>query len=171
MNKLLIFLLIFLSHSIQAELVSADSNGFEVKIEKLVPVSQPTAYQQFINVGSWWNADHTWFGKSEDLYIEAKAGGCFCEVSGDKQALHMLVSYVNPNKELRMIGGLGPLQAMGVHGGMVWKFEKVDNKTTKIVFNYKVVGRMEGGLDTLAPVVEKVLNLQLSGLANKLSGK
>jgi hypothetical protein len=30
----------------------------------------------------------------------------------------MAVSYVEPNTELRMIGGLGPLQIMGVQGGM-----------------------------------------------------
>ena len=171
MNKLVLLLLLTLSSVVHAELISKDKYGFEVKIEKTVPVDQASAYQQFLQVGDWWNGDHTWFGQSKDLYIEARAGGCFCEVSGDKQALHMLVSYVNPNKELRMIGGLGPLQPMGVHGGMVWQFEKVDNNHTKIIFNYKVIGRMEGGLDTLAPVVAKVLDLQVSGLANKLSGK
>ena len=169
MRTLLLLLCLTLSCSLHAELVSKDKYGFEVKIEKTVPVSTAVAYQQFLQVGQWWNGDHTWFGQSKDLYIEAKAGGCFCEKSGDKQALHMLVSYVDPNNELRMIGGLGPLQSMGVHGGMVWQFKKIDDSNSKIIFIYKVVGRMEGGLDKLAPVVANVLELQVNGLANILN--
>ena len=67
------------------------------------------------------------------MTIEAKAGGCFCEKSEEKEVLHMTVSYVEPNKEIRMVGGLGPLQMLGVHGGMSWKFEAIDANTTKIL--------------------------------------
>ncbi|TQV88347.1 SRPBCC domain-containing protein [Aliikangiella coralliicola] len=168
MKKFVFLLTLVLSFNLQAELISQDDYGFEIKIEKTVPVSQAKAYQQFLNVGQWWNAEHTWFGRSENLSIEAKAGGCFCEFNGDKQALHMLVSYVHPNNEIRMIGGLGPLQGLGVHGGMSWRFVKIDENKTKIIFNYKVVGRMEGGLKTLGPVVDGVLNIQIMGLVSRV---
>lgn len=167
MKKLLLAALTLACASAQAELGHTDDYGFEVKIERTVTASQTKAYQQMLNVGQWWNKDHTWFGESDKMYIEPKVQGCFCEINGDKQALHMTVSYVDPNNEIRMIGGLGPLQSLGVHGGMSFKFEKLAEHKTKIVFNYKVVGTMQGGLKPLAPVVDKVLTLQLDNLAGR----
>ena len=80
------------------------------------------AYDRFVAVDEWWVESHTWYGSRENLRIDARAGGCFCEISGDNQVLHMLVTYVQPGVELKMTGGLGPLQMMGLHGGMSWRF-------------------------------------------------
>ena len=167
MKKTLLPLLLALPLSAQAELDSVDTYGFELTIERTVAATQEKAYRQFLNVGQWWNQDHTWFGHSKGLTIDPKAGGCFCEIDGKKQAMHMIVSYVDPNQELRMIGGLGPLQMLGVHGGMSWQFSEVDKGKTKITLNYKVIGRMKEGLDKLAPVVDSVLNVQMNNLAAK----
>jgi hypothetical protein len=165
-----IFLLLLLLPTASfAQVISSDNHGFQLKIESIVNVNQQQAYQQFINVGQWWNADHTWFGKAENLTIDAKVNGCFCEIDGDKQAQHMMVSFVNPNNEIKMVGGLGPLQMMGVNGGMSWKFEKIDTTHTKIVFHYQVSGYINGGLTKLAPVVDQVQRLQLNRLTSLLN--
>lgn len=169
MKKCLLVWLLALPISAQAELIGLDDYGFEVKIEHKVAVSNAKAYQQFLNVGQWWNGEHTWFGQSKNLSIDPRAGGCFCEIDGNKQAMHMQVSYVDPNNELRMTGGLGPLQMLGVYGGMSWQFKKIDATSSTIIFNYKVIGTMEGGLKPLAPVVDKVLNIQLAGLVDKIN--
>ncbi|RHW74663.1 hypothetical protein D1094_17840 [Colwellia sp. RSH04] len=63
-----------------------------------------------------------------------------------------------------MIGGLGPLQMLGIHGGMSWKFESLTESTTNIIFNYQVTGYMDGGLDKLTPIVDNVQNIQLARL-------
>ena len=125
--------LLALSLNVHADVISSDEHGFEIYIEKTVLVDHKTAYEQFLRVGEWWNADHTWFGDAGNLSIEAKAGGCFCETSGDRQVLHMTVSFVDPGNEVRMVGGLGPLQMMGVHGGMSWKLEVLPLLSSNIV--------------------------------------
>ncbi len=163
---LLLLLLPFISVS---QVIGSDNHGFQLKIEKEVNVDKATAYQQFINVSQWWNADHTWFGNSEELSIEPVVGGCFCEINGDKQAMHMTISYVEPNNEIKMVGGLGPLQMMGLNGGMSWKFDAIDDKRTKITFHYQVSGYVNGGLTKLAPIVDQVQRLQLTRLANLLN--
>ncbi|TPH18146.1 SRPBCC domain-containing protein [Litorilituus lipolyticus] len=167
--KYLFMLLLLINGTCFAKVISKASNGFSIKIETKVPVNNEVAYQQFLKVGKWWHPDHTWFGKSESLTIIPEVGQCFCEKNGDKQALHMTISYVDPNKEIRMIGGLGPLQMLGIHGGMSWKFEPVTDSTTKIIFTYQVSGYMDNGLDSLAPIVDKVQGIQLARLKAILS--
>jgi len=81
----------------------------------------------------------------------------------------MTVSYVEPNKEIRMVGGLGPLQMLGVHGGMSWKFEPLTENTSKIIFHYQVSGYMEDGFTLLANAVDKVQTIQIERLQAKIS--
>lgn len=155
--------------SSHAEVVGSDKHGFELKIEREVNVSRSIAYQQFLNVGQWWSPDHTWFGKAKNLSITPEVGGCFCEISNQKQAMHMTVSFVNPDNEIKMIGGLGPLQMMGINGGMSWKFTSLDDKRSLITFHYQVSGYISGGLNKLAPIVDQVQSLQLNRLASLLN--
>lgn len=166
--KTLILMFLF-PLSALAEVEYSSDIGFSINIERQVKVNQQTAYQQFKRIGEWWIADHTYYGKSENLSLDLKAGGCFCEIEGGKQVLHMTVSFVNPGTEVKMIGGLGPLQMMGISGGMSWKFEALDNGNTKIIHRYQVSGSIEGGLDKLAPIVNKVQTMQVDSLASRLS--
>ena len=107
-----------------ADVLSAGVHGFVIEITGKVDVEPSAAYDQFLRVNEWWDGDHSWFGSADNFYIEPKVGGCFCEINGEQQAQHMQISFVNPGREIRMLGGLGPLQMMGLHGAMSWKFEK-----------------------------------------------
>jgi hypothetical protein len=168
-NRLtLIVLSIGCSSSAISEVLESNEHGFTIEIERVVPVKPYIAYQQFLKVADWWNHDHTYFGKSENLTIDATAGGCFCEIDGNKQVLHMTVSFVDPNREIRMIGGLGPLQMMGAYGGMSWKFIPIEDNSTKIIHRYQVSGTVKGGLIPIAPVVDRVQTIQVEGLVNQL---
>ena len=152
-----------------ADVIESDQQGFIIKIERTASADVKTSYQQFLNVGQWWNGDHTWFGDAENLSIEAKAGGCFCEKSGEKEVLHMTVSYIEPMKEVRLIGGLGPLQMLGVHGGMSWKFKALDSTHTLITQQYHVIGYIKGGMEGFATIVDTVQTIQIDSLIAKLS--
>ncbi len=165
----LMFALLLLPLNLIAKVVDSAPGGFVLKVERQVDVAPSVAYQHFSQINKWWIADHTYFGKSQNLSLELSAGGCFCEIEGDKQVMHMMVSYVEPDKEVRMVGGLGPLQMMGVNGGMSWKFESLKNGKTKITHQYQVSGWSAGGLDKLAPIVDKVQTMQVDALVNSLN--
>ena len=154
--------------SLGAEVLTTASDGFLIKIEREVAVTPQQAYEQFISINDWWISGHTYFGEAKNLSIDPKAGGCFCEIKGDKQVLHMTISFVDPGKEIRMVGGLGPLQMMGVHGGMSWKFENLDEHKTKIIHQYRVVGSSDQALNKLAPIVDKVQSQQVDALVKRL---
>src|SRR5437879_12848164 len=71
---------------VRAEVKDASASGFTIENSAVVPLDASTAWQALIgSVDSWWPKDHTWWGRASRLTIEARAGGCFCEVAGDRQ--------------------------------------------------------------------------------------
>lgn len=164
---LLAWLLIF-SLSGQAEVKHISDYGFIIENRVQVPSSQKMTWKALVNdVGKWWPADHSWFGEAGNFSIEAKAGGCFCEIYADNQVQHMQIEVVQPPSLLRMTGGLGPLQSMGLYGALDWKLNQTDSGT-EIVLTYKVHGLNPDGFKKLAPIVDHVQGLQLGGLGDYL---
>jgi hypothetical protein len=154
---------------VTGEVLESGENGFYLEVTEEVVAGPQETYAQFIRVAEWWNPDHTWFGDAENLIIEPVAGGCFCERAGDRSALHMVVSYVNPGDQVNMLGGLGPLQGMGLQGVMVWRFEALPSGGTRILHTYRVTGQAPGGTEKLARVVDQVQTQQVGRLQSRLT--
>ncbi len=152
-----------------AEVRYATDNGFFLEVTRDVAASPDTSYAQFLRVGEWWNGDHTWFGDAANLSITPEAGGCFCEKAGGRSAFHMLVTYVDPGRAMHLVGGLGPLQGLGLHGAMSWKFESREDGGTRIVHGYRVTGYYPDGLQGLAKVVDQVQTGQVEALQARLN--
>jgi hypothetical protein len=151
-----------------AEIKDAKPDGFTLEHSAWVPATPQAAYAALVNdVGRWWPADHTWWGDASKLSISDKAGGCFCEINGAQQAWHMTVTFTDPGTLLRMTGGLGPLQGMGLHGALEWRFAE-EKGGTRITLWYRVGGYTPDDLGKFAPAVDKVQGVQLGGLATFL---
>ncbi len=153
------------------EVVDSSESGFTSRDSIQVSAPPDAVYGALVNdVHEWWDADHTYTGDSANMSIEAEAGGCFCESLPDNpnggSVQHMEVVYVEPGRSLRMRGGLGPLQAMGVAGAMTFDLE-ASGDGTEITLTYAVGGYSpgEGGLGSLAEVVDGVVRGQLESLA------
>ena len=152
----------------RAEVKDSAPNGFTIENSQVVPVDAATAWKALVDdVGRWWPKDHTWWGDASKLSIQARAGGCFCEVDGERQAWHMTVTFVDPGSTLRMTGGLGPLQGMGLDGALEWRFAKAA-EGTKITLWYRAGGYTPDDINKFVPVVDQVQGQQLGGLADYL---
>lgn len=152
-----------------AEVKDSAPGGFTVENSRTVPVDAMTAWDALVTgVDLWWPKDHSWWGDASRLSINPRAGGCFCEMAGRQQAQHMTVTYVDPGKTLRMTGGLGPLQGMGLHGALEFRLVEAGEGATRITMYYRVGGYSPDDLGKLAPVVDRVQSLQLGGLADFL---
>jgi uncharacterized protein YndB with AHSA1/START domain len=151
--------------SAQGAVSDAQSDGFTVRQSVVIDAPRADVYIAAINhVGQWWSADHTVSGDANNMYIEAKPQGCFCEALGSGGGVvHMTVTFVNPTVMLRLSGGLGPLGLMGVSGNMTWEFEDSDEGTS-VTWNYAVGGYLPQGLDQIASAVDAVLSEQLNSL-------
>lgn len=147
----------------------ASASGFTVENVEVVPVDAATAWKALVHdVDLWWPKDHTWWGKASKLSIDARAGGCFCEIAGARQAQHMVVTFVDPEQTLRMVGGLGPLQGMGLHGALEFRLAPDKGGGTRITLYYRAGGYSPDDLGKFAPVVDQVQGVQLRGLADHL---
>ncbi|OZB05172.1 MAG: hypothetical protein B7X54_06160 [Idiomarina sp. 34-48-12] len=71
---------------------------------------------------------------------------------------------VIPNKFVRLLGGLGPLQGEGVTGVMEWRLDNIDDMSTELTVFYRVGGYTPNDLSQWAPAVENVLQQQMSAM-------
>lgn len=159
-----------------AGVVDTTASGFTLENSREVPVDAGTAWKALAeDIDRWWPKDHTWWGNESALSIDPRAGGCFCErvrKAGDgREAQHLTVTFVEPGKLMRMIGGLGPLQGMGLHGVLEWRIVATGESATRITLWYRAGGYAPDDLSKLAPVVDRVQAAQLGALADFLAAK
>ena len=149
------------SSAAQAEVVSVNANGLHVRHEVQIVVLPPNAFAAFGQMSGWWNAEHTYSGKSSNLSLSLTPGGCMCERFTDGGGIeHMRVTYVEPGKRVVMTGSLGPLLYLATSGVMDVQFERIAGGT-KVTLDYKAAGFAEGGADKIAPIVDSVLADQM----------
>ena len=154
----------------EAKLIDSSPSGFTLENTVVVAADADRAWSALVgDVEAWWPRDHRWWDDSR-LEIEARAGGCFCERAGDRQAQHLQVTFVDPGKTLRLVGGLGPLQGMGLHGALEFRLAPAGDGRTRITLWYRAGGYTPDDLSKFAPVVDRVQAQQLGGLADHLGG-
>lgn len=165
-KRLCFGMLFLLSFATSAQVKHVSEHGFVV--ENIIETTlAPSAIWQALtqDVDLWWPKDHSWWYGT--FSIDAVAGGCFCEVNGSQSAEHMRIVFVDPNKVLRMSGGLGPLQGMGMNGALDWVMTPLENGT-QVTLTYRVHGINPDGFAELAPIVAHVQGLQLGALKSYL---
>jgi hypothetical protein len=158
--------------SLVAEVKDSSAVGFTIQDTLMISAPPLEAYHALVaDIGSWWDPMHTFSGDANNLSLDDKAGGCFCEkLKNGGSVRHLEVVFADPGKTLRMIGGLGPLQAMAVSGSMTWLFSKTDDGSM-ITLIYSVSGYRFGGLQNMAPLVDKVMVEQLKRLKEFIEKK
>jgi hypothetical protein len=155
---------------VSAKVDEASATGFVVSLEAQMPEPPSAAYARFVDIGSWWSADHTFSGSSANMTLSAAQGGCWCESLPDGGFVrHMEVAYAAPGDMLVLRGELGPLLFMGVAGAMTVSF-KQDGQGTKLSLRYTVGGHDPENFVDLATAVDAVLGEQVKSLTAKSSG-
>lgn len=167
MKIIALILILFTATASQAEVTEVSEQHFVISINTTIDVPSSEAYDQFVQIGEWWQDSHTWFGDASKMIIESKAGGFFCERNGEQQALHMTISQIIPGKSIHMTGGLGPLSSLAVNGYMRWNFEATEDSTTKLKLNYLVTGFVNQKTADWAKAVDGVLMQQVENLTEK----
>ncbi|MFL6743145.1 MAG: ATPase [Sphingomicrobium sp.] len=140
-----------------AEVVASSPNGFEVRHTVPLVVKPEAAFQAFANLPAWWNLEHSYSGKAENLSLTLTPGGCFCERFPKGGGIeHMRVTYVDPGTRLVMTGALGPLLYEATAGVLDVQVKSTAGGS-QLTLDYKAAGFANGGADKLAPAVDAVL--------------
>lgn len=162
-----------------AEVVAQSEAGFVVKLSADAAASPVDTWRMLIAPAKWWSSDHTWSHDASNLYLDAQAGGCFCEKlpkpadapAGQRigSVEHMHVLFADPQRGLlRMRGSLGPLQGEALNGTMTITLVKTETGT-RIALEYVVGGYMRMKGEEIAPAVDGMLGQQLASLAAVLT--
>jgi uncharacterized protein YndB with AHSA1/START domain len=147
-----------------AEVVDSTVYGFAVRNVAQISAHPSRVYNTAASlVSRWWNPAHTFSNNSANLSLDARPGGCLCEIVANGGVVHLTVVNVVAQQEIRFSGGLGPLQKTGVAGTMIWKLTEAAGGT-QFEWTYTVGGYMPGGLAAIAPAVDAVLADQLNRL-------
>jgi len=166
MKKYLVALVCMLMFAPAAFARVANAAPEQLTLEYKASVKAPPAktWAALIDIAHWWSGNHTYSGSADNLALDVRAGGCWCEKLADGGGVqHMTVLMAMPGKMLRLGGGLGPLQSAPVNGVMTWKIKPVDSGS-EIAMSYLVAGSMPGGLDKVAAGVDQVLSEQFDRL-------
>jgi hypothetical protein len=158
-----------------AEVKAQSELGFAVVHGTEVKASPDALWKRLVAPKDWWNPAHSWSGSTAGFYIDAQAGGCFCELFQEKDkdgklrtvgsVEHMRVVFSDPGKVLRLRGSLGPLQSEAMTGTL--SISIVPGKIasqSRISFAYVVGGFMRYKTAEISPAVDKMLGEQFARL-------
>jgi uncharacterized protein YndB with AHSA1/START domain len=149
-----------------ADVTDASADGFTSVHTIVISGARERVWQALTaEIGRWWDARHSYSGVASNFSLDARAGGCFCEALPNGGGVeHLRVVFVDTQHSIRLAGGLGPLQSMGVAGSMEFALEDGDRGATRLEYRYTVGGYYPGGLDTVASAVDLVQLGQLQRL-------
>jgi uncharacterized protein YndB with AHSA1/START domain len=148
----------------RSEVVTASANAASVRIAVPIAAAPDKVYAAFLEIGRWWDKEHTYSGDSANLKLTATPGGCFCEaLPGGGGVLHMTVVNVVPNQRMTLTGALGPLQTAGIAGAMTLSFVPKDSGS-ELVLVYNFAGAYPNGVPSIAGGVNEVLQAQMARL-------
>jgi len=160
-----------------ADVVRAGDDSFVTRHEVVVEASPKDVWLALISPADWWQPEHTWSGDSKNLSLMPKAGGCFCETipevdepgrfTLEGSVEHMRVVQAYPERALRMVGSLGPLQSEPVTGVLTIAISTTP-RGTRIVWEYNVGGPMRYEVAVISKTVDGVMGAQLAALAEPL---
>ena len=150
-----------------ADVEHSDADGFSLVINADSPSDVDTLWQRIVHPELWWNSSHTWSGDAANMSLDARAGGCWCEVvsSGGSVAHGTVVAFEPARGRVMMRAELGPLQAMAVNGWLEWRVAARADGGSHVRWRYTVRGQGIDANGALAAGVNAVLIEQIGRLA------
>src|SRR3546814_7103662 len=152
--------------------VTASSDaGFAVENSVQVAADAATVYRLLSQPGRWWNGAHSYSGSAANLRLEPVAGGCFCEaLPGEEGRVgsveHARVIHAAPDRQLRLSGALGPLQAEAVIGTLTFDIAP-SGKGVRVVMSPLVGGYKIGRAQRRDSVCQDVDSTVVAESLNK----
>ncbi len=150
---------------LRAEVTATSANGFQVKHVGTVNADRALAFSKFVEEFSrWYDANHTYSLKAENLSIDLERHCMLEKLPEGGFVRHMEVVFYQPGRMIRMTGGLGPLQGLGVFGALTFEFQPVEGsaEATQVTLTYNVSGAEFLKLNDIASPVNSVLGMQLA---------
>ncbi len=150
--------------ALQGEVIESAADGFHIVIRETTHLNPQDAYRVMVeDFSQWYDSSHSYGGVAENLTLDLQRHAMLEQLPDGGFVRHMEIVFHQPGKVLRLTGGLGPLQGMGVSGALTFTFQPVESGT-EIMLTYHVGGSSLANLDKIAGPVDGVLTTQLQRL-------
>ncbi len=151
--------------SAAAEVVSATPERAELRYSAEFAAPPEDVWRAIGRIDRWWSGAHTYSGDARRLRLDLAAPGCFCERWPGGSVTHMQVTMALPGQTLRLVGGLGPLQASPLNGVMTFSLTPA-GEGARLTLTYVLAGQAADALDAFAPLGDQVVGEQFARLAS-----
>ena len=134
--------LVALIPNLHSETKEIKTAAFQIQQEVVIAAKPEAVYDAATgDISGWW--DHHMSEHPKKLYIEAKPGGCFCEIFDDagSGAQHAVVIYADRGKLLRFTGPLG-FSGMAIDSVTTYEFLP-DSAGTKLRVTVNITGQID----------------------------
>jgi hypothetical protein len=153
---------VLLAGAARAEVTDRSAAGFEAVERTTIAAAPGKVWDILMRPDRWWSSQHTFSGDAKNLYFDPS--GCFCERLKLGAVRNMSIVYTDGATQLRLQGGLCPLQFTGASGRLGVTLKPAAGGT-EVIMTYDVGGYAKGGLsETYAAPVDRVLGEQLARL-------
>ncbi|MEQ1611022.1 MAG: hypothetical protein ABL956_18980 [Hyphomonadaceae bacterium] len=88
----------------QADVQASAADGIIIQIKAEVALDRDDAWARLLNISARWNASHTYCGDARAMNLDAKAGGCWCDLWSGGEVEHGRVVMVRPEEAIRPWG-------------------------------------------------------------------
>lgn len=149
------FLLTSFTLPVQAEVIEASDTHYRLSHSATTTISPEALWERLIHPEQWWNPDHSYSGKAENLSLDPQAGGLWREDWDGGSVAHGTVVQIIKGNVLRLEAPFGPLQGMGAY--VIWsiKIEPSGSGST-ITFDEVAMAPPGSSLEAVAPAVDGV---------------
>ena len=168
MRTVVFGILVLVCHQhVAAEVLKSEKDGFLIEIKQATIAEPAECFRIFVeDFGKWWDPSHSYSRNPASMSLDLKRMAMFEKLPNNGFVRHMEIVFYQPDKMLRLSGGLGPLQPKGVSGALTFEFQKTD-QGCEVLVSYNVSGSSLQALDKIAKPVDAVLSRQLKRFAER----
>ncbi|MGV3578808.1 hypothetical protein [Brevundimonas sp.] len=153
--------------SVSAEVVSKSDDAFVLNFEQRVEASPDVILSTIARPAAWWSSDHTYSGSAENITLDLRPGGCWCEGLPGGGVKHGEVLLVWPEqRQIRFEAPFGPLQAMGADAILTMSWADAEGGSSRLFKWTLVVRGAEVG--AMADPVHGVMQGAFAGLVRRI---
>lgn len=155
---------------VSAEVISKSDGEFILNFEQRVEASPDVILSTLAQPAAWWSSDHTYSGSAENITLDLRPGGCWCEALPGGGVKHAEVLLVWPeHRQIRFDAPFAPLQSMPAHTILTMTWGDTDGGAARLLkWTFVVRGFQTGAV---AEAVDGVMAEQFGRLVAHLNAQ
>lgn len=119
---------------VSADVISKSDDAFILNFEQRVEASPDVILSTIGQPAAWWSDDHTYSASAQNITLDMRPGGCWCEALPGGGVKHAEVLLLWPeHRQIRFDAPFGPLQSMPAHTILTMTWGDMDGGSARLL--------------------------------------